>query len=245
MMKRLIYIAALLLATSAYAGVEWYAVLARKNAAPAAPSFVPTDVGGLYGWWKADAGVLESDLSAAEDGEAVVAWEDQSGGGNDLTVTNATWVEATPSVTPTESDTFLRTPALATGNSSVYIAHSSVDLKHILLGVPSGPFTGAANDADGSTTVYNTDTSGTYYSNLVSLAANRDALHDGWNIGASVVMSVVNFTEATSDYSWGILEWTGQASWNYGGDVYEILWYTNTVSLADHTNIVNYLEGRW
>lgn len=51
----------------------------------AASSFSPTDISGLIGWWKADAGCYVSGTTPAVNNDTITTWADQSGNGNDFT----------------------------------------------------------------------------------------------------------------------------------------------------------------
>lgn len=68
----------------------------RSGAAAAAAVVLPSDVAGLTGWWKGDAGTKQTagGTAASADGDPVGSWEDQSGGGRH-------WGQTTAAARPT------------------------------------------------------------------------------------------------------------------------------------------------
>jgi hypothetical protein len=65
--------------------------LGVSKAAGAVSTIVPTDIAGLAGWWKADAGAYsDAGTTLCASGDTVAQWNDQSGRGNHFTQTTAT-----------------------------------------------------------------------------------------------------------------------------------------------------------
>ena len=247
-MKKLLVFILCLVATVGVAGVTQYMhmVIAKKNVVSG--PWAPSDVDGLFLWVKADAGVLESDLSAAEAGDVVTNWEDQSGNGNDLTNGQNNAFQTSPNRIVSDGATvqfFDDLPATENLTNTLMAAHKTTDGAWVFLSGHNTKFVGAADDASGSSPHSSITQVPAYYSNLVVIAtADRNDLHDNWSINSTVVSTAKDWKDVDAGIDWEVFAYPG-GGFSYVGDVYEILWYTNAITDADFTNAVDYLLGRW
>ena len=223
-----------------------FGVIARKNGGS---TFVPTDVSGLVGWFKADAGVLEAASDPAEDGDSVVTWEDQSTSGLDQTVTNTIYRSSRSGMPALELTSatahFTQTLPFTGTNHSLFMVLETTDQTFYLYGDGSGAtdYVGRTNPSSTSAhTPGNQKNAGslTYVDGTVLAAETRVALNDAIQAGqTNAIISSIDFkVGGLSPFE--ILGHTFSAS----GWIREVLFYDNAVGSTDQASIEAYLE-RW
>lgn len=153
-------------------------------------AFVPTDLTSLKVWLDASVGVKESDTTDAEAGDAVTAWEDQSGNGNDPTSVNgATFREGSDRLEmsgATQGVHFSSNPVQVSAVTVIVVVDTIDTIWMVGGGDLGNRYIGAARDGNTSANMSYTSGTPSYWADGVDTsAADRDDLHTAWSTDAS------------------------------------------------------------
>jgi len=209
----------------------------------------PTDIGGCVLWLTSQSGVLEATGpdDPCEAGDAVAAWRDQSGNGNDpVAINNGTFQTSPSRVVLTEAVDQIRfsgCPASSFG--SLFIRLKTSDAQWVLLnedGVAS-EYAGVVEDGSGSSTVANFVP--TYYTNGTLIpevpTRTRDLLHSAWSIGDWVN---VGLTGDFSNIANLVLLGFTTSAYGINGEVKEIVMYDSVLSMEDIMALSSWMDSR-
>lgn len=221
--------------------------------AVAGGGFSPDDVTGLVGWFDAENGVLEGVADPAEDGDAVVTWEDQSSSGNDLTVQNCTYRSSRsglPALDLADSHLhFASASAITDSNVSIFVVIETADTQYMIAHETgnASSFLGVVQSGSGSAPQDgSTDNAGTEYyidGTIVSPQTRTQLNTDIQAGGTNAIISCIDLDLSGWSGGFSPLSYT-VSGFAFVGYVREILVYDNAVGSSDQADIESYL-ARW
>ena len=234
----------------------------RYAAAGGAASIPTVTSATLVGHYDANIGVEEGAGDPAENGDAVTAWIDQSGNGNDgASFTEATYNTAGPSVDFTGTNpkfdcgsivpsthSIGGTSGRADSTSMVMALKVNIqsDSRMMLFTATGGVSSYAWALQDGSSSG-NLDAtySAKYYKNGVEFTGGnytRNALHDAINTNTDMVLTNVGF-----GMNWAGLWFGGyDTTWDISNvSLYELAIYDGELDATDQAAVEDYMTTKW
>lgn len=211
-------------------------------------SFSPDDLASLQVWLDANVGVEEGAGDPAEAGDTVTAWLDQSGNGNNPSVSSTVFQTSPNRLVTTAAGTgnvrHLTNPVQSSPVTIYIVMRNTSDSQFILVSDAPSDVAGAA-DSSATLSADNNAGSPTYWVNGVQLTppvkriAVRDAIFNQGIVIAS--MEELDLSVFGSLYYIGSVI---NSIYYSSGDIFEILVFNADVS-ANRADIVSYLATKW
>jgi len=232
-------------------------LIIKKNTTfkiPRTPPFLPSSLGGLALWLKADAGVTLS-------GSDVTAWADQSGNGRNASAYNnpqliTNQINGKPVIDFNASQYFTSNNQNLNNNSSIFFVVKSRGDHGIIF---------STSDYEGLVFALTANPNNSFsvgISNLFEIANDGADNGNNWMIGSTIrsnnLTSIIykNGTQvANGDYNTSSLNPTApliigadadlNSYWNLDGQVAEIIIYNRTLTLTERQQVEAYLNQKY
>jgi hypothetical protein len=237
-----------------------------------AAALLPSSVGGLYAWYKADAGVYtDAGTTLATNGQTVQQWNDQSGNGHHLS-------QSTSGKRPTYNTNVLNGLPVTTWAGGQCLQAASFALgTFTCLVVQKGSGTAGAVWEHGAD--INSNDGALLYGSQPSILVRKSAVYSARNAnttwgtqadyqlfafryGGTHALTQLYFgdcpaqipTQSTNNGDPGTATTTATlnvgarnnaASVQLTGDICELIFYTPAISAVNMRGVLQYLRGRW